>query len=78
MGQKIVGLNRRHFIDHILNEDFNGRIKDCAVKIGISERCLHDLIFEPTRRASSETLNLIYQYCRDTGRNPLEYILKDA
>lgn len=76
--QKVLGFNKREFVTNILNEDFNGNLKMCARDIGISERCLRDLIFEPSRNASCETLSLIYHYCEKVNRNPLSFIFKNA
>ena len=77
-GKKVMGLNRKKFIEDILNLDFKGNIRICAITLNMNPSYLHDLIFIPTKNAGIKTLTKIWHYCRRTGRNPEEYIFIDA
>ena len=71
-----LGLNRRAFVEDILNVDFEGNINDCAKKMGFSTKYLNELIRMPEKEAGCKTLTRIWRYAKKTGRDPEKYILK--
>ncbi|MEN6383629.1 MAG: hypothetical protein ABFD79_00335 [Phycisphaerales bacterium] len=73
---QVMGLNRKRFVEEILNLDFNGSIRSCAISIGMNPSYLHDLIFIPTKDAGIKTLTKIYHYCKRTGKDPERFIFK--
>lgn len=75
---KIMGFNRKRFVEEILNMDFNGNIRTCAITLGINPSYLHDLVYIPTKDAGPKTLTKIYHYCKHTGKDPESFIFKQA
>jgi len=73
---KIMGLNRKKFVEDILNREFNGNIRTCAIMLGMNPSYLHDLVFIPTKEAGIKTLTKIYHYCKKAGKDPEQYIFK--
>jgi hypothetical protein len=73
---KIMGLNRKKFVEEILNLEFNGNIRNCAITLNMNPSYLHDLVFIPTKEAGIKTLTKIYHYCKRTGKDPERYIFK--
>lgn len=71
-----LGFNRRNFVEDILNLDFAGDIRSCAIALGMNPNYLHDLVYIPSKDAGTKTLTKIYQYARRTGKDPNKYIFK--
>ena len=72
----VLGFNRKNFVQDILNQDFEGNIRECAVSLGMNPSYLHDLVFITTKDAGSKTLTKIYHYCKRVGKDPDLYIFK--
>ena len=68
--EKILGFNRKNFVEDILNAEFAGNIRTCAIQIGMNPSYLHDLIFITTKDAGIKTLTKIYHYAKQTGKDP--------
>lgn len=69
-----LGFNRRNFIEEILNEDFNGSIRECAKTLGVATGYLNDLLRITNKDAGRDTLTKIWRYAIKTGKNPNKYI----
>ena len=71
---KKMELNRKKFINEILNVDFNGETNKCAKALGINEKYFNQMIMDPTKKGGTKLLGGVYSYCKKTDRNPEDYI----
>ena len=69
-------LDRKLFIEEILNIEFDGNMSECARAMGMNPVCLCALIKKTDTRAGKINLTRILRYCLKTGREPLRYITK--
>jgi hypothetical protein len=72
--EKVMQFNRERFIEDILNVDFQGNVRKCAIAIGVDPGYLEQVVYTPTKKGGTKLLGGIYQYCKSTKRNPEMYI----
>jgi hypothetical protein len=68
-----MGLNRKNFVEQILNIDFKGNLTSCSNALDIKRGYLYNLLFNE-QNAGRSALEKIYKYCRKTKRDPEIYI----
>lgn len=74
---KLMQLNKKRFIEEILNVDFRGDVKNCAVALGLDPNYFNQMLMIPTKKGGSQLLSGVYAYCQKTKRNPELFIFKD-
>lgn len=68
-----MGLNRKNFVEQILNVDFKGNLTTCSIELKITRGYLYNLLFN-NQNAGRSAIEKIYKYCRKTNRDPEKYI----
>lgn len=67
-------LNRRHFIEEILNVDFQGDEKRCAIAMGVDPSYFHQMLYIPTKNGGNKLLGGIFMYCEETRKDAKRYL----
>lgn len=70
----LLGLNRKRFVEEILNVDFDGDERRCAVELGLTPAYFKAMIVDLKKKGGLKLLSNLYWYCKRTGRNPEKYI----
>jgi len=73
---KALGFNWKNFVKDILNLEFDGNVRSCAIALDMNPNYLHDLVYTPSKDAGIKTLTKIYHYAKQTGKDPEKYIFK--
>ena len=71
---KILGFNRKQFVEDIVNNRFNGNITRCANELKISAAYLHGLIYNTKYTAGKKFFNAVIMYCRNNKMDWQKYI----
>lgn len=70
-------LNRNRFIKEILNVDFKGNTKLCAIALDVDPAYFGQMIIVPSKKGGLKLIRGVYLYCKKTGRDPEMFIFSD-
>ena len=74
---EIMQMNKENFINEILNVDFKGNVKECAIALDMNVNYFNCVLMTPTQRGGIQLLSKIKGYCKKTGRDPDRYLYKN-
>lgn len=75
---RMMQLNHKKFVEEILNIDFKGNLRDCALALQLDPSYFSQVILQPHKPGGTKLLSSVYNYCKKTARDPEAFIFKET